>query len=136
MLAAALVPLLFLAAPAPACVPGCAAQGGVAGFVPPVLLVHSGATVAWSGLDSLAHENVEGPGVGGPASSCFTARFSGARAGSATFVLQAGHVVALQAGVGTPCASAVLLPGGAGALLPYHCRIHPSTMNGVLLLVP
>lgn len=137
-----LVPLLLLlaaplAAPLPGpCLPGCTIEGqGLLGFIPPVVLVQSGATVTWRGLDYAGHINYEGLTNFDEGVSCFVARYADKVRDSATFRLEDGVLFAEQAGVEKVCTFAVPLPGGA-ALLPYQCVLHPIAMKGALVVAP
>lgn len=135
---ALLVPLLLLAAPLPlACVPTCEVEGeGLLGFVPPVVVLRSGESVTWRGLDNAGHINYEGLINFDETVSCFVARYAGAVEDSVTFRLEAGTLVAEQDGVVKPCSFAVPLPAGGAVLLPYQCVLHPTSMKGALVVVP
>lgn len=137
-LLAPLVPLLLLAAPLPLpCVPGCTVEGeGLLGFVAPVVVLRSGETITWHGLDGAAHINYEGLTNFDEDLSCFVARYAGAVEDRATFRIADGQLRAEQDGRERACTFAVPLPAGGAIALPYQCVLHPTSMKGVLVVVP
>lgn len=108
--------------------------GGV-GFLPPVLVVKSGATVTWGSTDPERHVNIEGAAMLGQ-DECFATWFDSFTAGSARFEIADGELLGGNLGDPlAPCTTATFTPTG-DAVLHYHCVIHPTTMRGVLVVEP
>jgi plastocyanin len=121
----------FAAAPAlaaGACVPSCGVPSSTLGYVPPVTVVASGATVTWSALDEAHTATAEG------APLCFNVGYGPNNPGSATFRVDATSMYARVGATERVCASATALPDGSFALR-YRCVFH-GTMNGVIIVIP
>ncbi|MCA1813338.1 MAG: hypothetical protein LC624_05230 [Halobacteriales archaeon] len=133
----ALMPGPAAAVGVPAGVPGmcegtCPVPGsGITGFVPPVLVLRSGSTVAWQSMD-IGHLNLE-DAVGQPSDGCFDAFYTTGVDALVTFRVVDGGLVAEQDGVPKACASATAV--GGAQVLTYYCRIHSFTMKGALVVV-
>ncbi|HEV8361036.1 MAG TPA: hypothetical protein VGR28_11335 [Candidatus Thermoplasmatota archaeon] len=130
---------LPLAAPAMQADPGCLGgsacgvpSSGLAGFVPPVVIVASGGRVTWSSLDG-PHVNEEGLTSAVP-DTCLATVYDAAVADSAVFRLTEDGVTAEGSdSVERVCTSAVVV-GGVG-VVGYRCIIHPFTMRGVVVVL-
>lgn len=124
------------AAPAPGvCADACFIDGNSFAYLPPVMLVQSGASVTWRSADT-AHVTDEGTGFGG-GTGCFTVSHAPtADSESVAFVSTHDGLMAYTDGKAGPerCAHAVDLQDGRYAL-PYYCILH-GTMRGVLVVVP
>lgn len=135
---AVVVLLVLLSVPALAsgpstCLSDCAVTSSVAGYVPAVMIVESGAEVAWSGLpvENLGHTATEV----GAASPCVNVLYS-TNPGRATFTIHDGALWAAQPlKAEKRCATATALPDGSFALRLF-CQYHPNTMQGVLVVRP
>lgn len=109
------------------CAPSCDVPSTTAGFVPPVVVVSSGATVTWASTDGFAHTATEIEGF------CFHAAVTKASPGRATFRVEDGVLYAK-----TPdraekaCASATKLDDGS-FLLRYECLYHPSMVGELVI---
>lgn len=133
----ALMLLLVLLALPPAlaavepCLPSCTVPGHErAGFLPPVTLVESGATLTWTAPDNVAHTATDAKGF------CFHTAFNGNTPGTSTFRLVGGVLVGESPGRAPKvCAAATPLPDGS-FVLPYVCLYHPLAMTGQLVVRP
>lgn len=111
----------------------CVVQGsGITGFIPPVLVLRSGSTVDWQGLDGISHVNAEDFLSQNP-NSCFNVAYGNVGDGLVTFKLQGGGVVAVQNGIARQCMSGKTL--GTAAVLTYYCKLHSLVMKGALVIV-
>lgn len=125
--------LVSLAALAPAhatplaCADPCVVSANGVGYLPPVVELASGSSIAWISTD-VTHVNAEGTGIGG-ADTCFVATY-GTTAPSApvTFAATGSGLLA----DGEPCPTATALPTG-GYAMAYYCVLHP-LMRGALLV--
>ena len=121
------------AGPDPVCEDECMMPSAGAGFVPPVNVVLSGATVSWSSLDT-SHLNVDGTGLGSDAPICFAVGYNpSAPSDGVTLVIDGALLKATVDGVTKVCQNG--RGGDQGFILPYYCTLHP-TMHGTLVVVP
>lgn len=119
------------------CTDTCEVPSHVAGYVPPVLPIASGAQVVWSSLDT-SHVHVETDlAEPGP---CFRVSSSTNRDAVPVRFDIVGDALVATRNPGTPfavtkvCADAVQAPAGSFALA-YHCDIHPN-MRAELVVTP
>ena len=124
-----------MALPGPlTCSTTCVVASNGAGYVPPLLIVESGASIVWKSLDT-SHVSAEGTGLGDAAEPCFLVSYSSSNPSDpVTFAIAAGSVTATVGDDTATCGNTHELPDG-GLLLPYWCALHPN-MRAALIVEP
>lgn len=134
LLLAPLVLLAGLAAALPGplvCAGTCEIAGADAGYVAPVTLVESGASVVFTALDH-GHVTADG-GLPGSGFACFQVEFNPLQPSAAVrFDVADGALHATKDGRTVRCDNAVALPNGDFEL-PYYCRLH-TQMHATLVV--
>lgn len=133
VLAAAGIAQACLTPPDPACSGTCTVGAAGTGYTPPVLVVHSGSDVVWHSNDVGHVQRDTGQPLGSPAACFSVASPGGSDSSAVTFDLDGSTLTATVGGVSTTCANAVATD--AGAVLAYHCTLHPN-MRGTIVVVP
>lgn len=134
VLLAGLAPAVVSAGP-PLCASACEVVATSAGYVPPVQVVQSGATVTWTAVDA-AHPTSNSLTSNG---RCFLLPIGMGTSGAVRFRIVGGELRATTSpGTGQAetqtCPGATALPTG-DMLLRYQCVIHPQ-MHAALLIQP
>lgn len=118
----------------PVCSGNCTVLASSAGYVLPVVVLHSGSNVTWHSID-IGHVQRETSQPLGSTAPCFVAPVAGGGdSAPVQFDIAAGALTATVAGTTATCLNAVPAAGQA-FLLPYHCTIH-ANMRGALLVTP
>lgn len=133
------------------CIPFCETQTTQDGYVSPVTVVESGATVTWVVLEGTLHtatsdvpsEDLPSMLMGQspqPRDWCMDTEIPlyGAP-GEATFRIEDGQLAVYEpkspAEGWEVCDEALALPGG-GFALSYHCNYHPRLQHGAIVVLP
>lgn len=119
--------------PDPACTGTCTVEASLAGYTPPLLVLHNGSSAVWHSVD-VAHVQRETSHPLGDPSGCFSVVAPGGRdSAPVQFTFDGTQVQANVSGITKTCENAVVT--ASGALVPYHCTLH-ANMRGTILVVP